>query len=180
MDQASVPRGIVHIGRITSPHGVKGEMNVLPLSEAEDRFLGLERCILVSPDEKTRKEAVIRSVRATARMLLVALAGIDDRDQAKALNGCFLSVPRDQAIALPPGRHFLFDLIGCEVFDRVIGRLGRLQEVMQTGANDVYVVRRTSKRDLLIPVIRQVVISVDISAHRIEVDLPDGLLEIYE
>ncbi|HEY5465789.1 MAG TPA: ribosome maturation factor RimM [Clostridia bacterium] len=180
MDKTPVLREIVHIGRITSPHGIRGEVRVLPLTESPDRFDGLERCYLVAPDEKSRKEIDIRSVRMADRMLLVSLADVDSRDQAKALNGCFLSVDRDQAIQLPPGRHFIFDLIGCEVFDREAGRLGLLQDILQTGANDVYVVKRTGEKDLLIPVTRQVVCSVDIAARRIEVTLPDGLLEIYE
>lgn len=180
MDKTPVLREIVHIGRITSPHGIRGEVRVLPLTESPDRFDGLERCFLVSSDEKSRKEIDIRSVRTADRMLLVSLADVDSRDQAKALNGCLLSVSRDQAIQLPPGRHFIFDLIGCEVFDREAGGLGLLQDILQTGANDVYVVKRTGKKDLLIPVTRQVVCSVDIAARRIEVNLPDGLLEIYE
>ena len=180
MERPPVLREIVHIGRITSPHGIRGEVRVLPLTESPDRFDHLERCFLVSPDEKSRKEIGIRSVRTADRMLLVSLEDIDSRDQAKELNGCLLSVNRDQAIQLQPGRHFIFDLIGCEVFDREAGRLGLLQDIMQTGANDVYIVKRTGRKDLLIPVTRQVVCSVDISARRIEVMLPDGLLEIYE
>jgi 16S rRNA processing protein RimM len=180
MDKTPMLREIVHIGRITSPHGIRGEMNCLPLTEADNRFSGIERCILVSPDEKTQQEIGIRSVRATDRMLLVSLDGIDTREQAKALGGCFLSVKRDQAIALPTGRHFIFDLIGCEVFDRDTGRIGQLHDILQTGANDVYVVKRSGKKDLLIPVIRQVIACVDISSRRIDVILPDGLAEIYE
>ena len=180
MSASGSQREIIHIGRINAPHGIKGEVRVLPLTEEPDRFRDLKDCLLVSPDEKTRSEVVIRSVREADRTLLVTFEGVDSREAAKLLNGSFLSVPRDQAIALPPGRHFIFDLVGCEVHDARTGHLGSLRDILQTGANDVYIVARNGKKDLLIPVIRQVVLSVDIAARRIDVDLPEGLLEIYE
>ncbi len=180
MGVRSMPREIVHIGRINAPHGVRGEMRVFPLTEDPDRFNGLKSCLLVSADERTRKEVFIRSVRGTDKTLLVSLEGIDSREEAKAVGGFFLSVERERAIALPPGRHFIFDLIGCEVFDEDGARLGILSDVMQTGANDVYIVKRPGLKDLLIPVLRSIVRRVDIEARRIDIALPEGLLSVYE
>ncbi len=154
-------------------------MRVHPLSEDPTRFHGLVSCLLVSGDEMSRREMVVRSVRAQGKYLLFAFEGVETRAEAGKYVGCFLSVRREQAIALPPGRYFIFDLLGCQVYEA--GFLhGRLCDVIQTGANDVYVVERPGRPDLLIPVTEQTVRQVDLDAQRIEVMLPEGLLTIYE
>ncbi|MBP7401857.1 MAG: 16S rRNA processing protein RimM [Clostridia bacterium] len=169
----------MHVGRILAPHGVRGEMKIEPLTEDPSRFDGLEKCLLVAPDEKERREARILSIRPFGGYLLVAVEGIGTREEARAAAGWFLSVPREDAIPLPPGRYFIFDLIGCGVFEDG-QRLGTLRDVLQTGANDVYVVARDGRRDLLVPVIEPVVQCVDIEARRIDVRLPEGLSDIYD
>ena len=154
-------------------------MRVFPLTEDPSRFSGLSACLLVSPDEKTRRPVEILSLRTQGSHFLLTFEGILSKEAAQTLNGFFLSVPREEAIPLPPGRHFIFDLVGCEVFEAE-QRLGQLRDVLQTGANDVYVVERSGKKDLLIPVTREIVRTIDIASRRIDVVLPEGLLEIYE
>ncbi len=173
------PRDLVHIGRVGAPHGVRGEMRVFPLTEDPLRFHNLTRCLLVTEDEASRREVTLRTVRAQGKYFLVTMEGVMTREDANQYTGYFLSVHRDQAIVLPPGRFFVFDLIGCEVCESGV-RHGRLRDVLQTGANDVYVVARSGRPDLLIPVTAQVVRQVDLDARQIEVVLPEGLLEIYE
>jgi len=154
-------------------------MRVFPLTEDPSRFSGLTACLLVSPDEKTRRPVKILSIRTQGNHFLLSVDGTATKEAAQSLNGFFLSVPREEAIPLPAGRHFIFDLVGCEVFEAGCN-LGRLRDVLQTGANDVYVVTRPGKKDLLIPVTREIIRSIDIASRRIDVMLPEGLLEIYE
>ena len=73
MNASGSQREFIHIGRINAPHGIKGEVRVLPLTEDPDRFRELKNCLLISPDEKTRSEVVVRSVREADRTLLVKI-----------------------------------------------------------------------------------------------------------
>ena len=174
-------RDIFHIGQVTAPHGVKGEVRVHVLSEAADRFRGLSGCLLVSPDGKDRCPVRILQMRgASGNLVILTLEDVNGREAAEKLRGWYLSVPREEALPLQDGEYFISDLIGCVVFGEAEGELGRVRDVLKTGANDVYLVRRPHGKDLLVPATRQVVRSVDIEGRRIVVALPDGLLEIYE
>ena len=88
-------------------------------------------------------------------------------------------MPREEALTLEEGEYFVSDLIGCLVIDETAGELGTIRDVIKTGANDVYQVQRPRGKDLLIPATRQVVRIVDVDNRRVQVSLPDGLLEIY-
>jgi 16S rRNA processing protein RimM len=136
--------------------------------------------MLLSPNEKLLRTIKVTSKRITGETVLISAEGIIDRDEAQKLNGLFLAVKREDAAALQAGRYFISDLIGCQVSDSARGSLGVLSDVLQTGANDVLVIKRSGKPDLLVPYLKDVVTSVEIKARKISVVLPDGLYEIYE
>lgn len=103
------------------------------------------------------------------------LSGVDDRDAAEALRGAELQVRREEAMPLPEGRYYVFELIGCRVEEVDGTEIGRLVDVITTAANDVYVVQSSERGEILIPAVRQVVRSVLPDEGRIVVDLPPGL-----
>jgi 16S rRNA processing protein RimM len=134
-------RQILHIGRITRPHGLLGEVKVELMSDAPDRLAKLSRCLLVTADEQNVREVEIQGARPFQDNFLIKLRGIDDRDQAGLLRGCFLSVRREDAISLPPDQWFICDLIGCSVYDPSLGCLGKIADIISGSAQDVCLVR---------------------------------------
>jgi len=172
-------RQILHIGRITRPHGLLGEVKVVPMSDDPDRLAELARCLLVTADEQRAREVEIQAARPFQDNFLIKLRGIDDRDQAELLRGCFLSVRREDAIPLPPDRWFICDLIGCAVYDQSFGCLGTVADIISSSAQDVCLVRLPGEADLLFPMQKKILVRVDIGERRLDVRLPDGLYEVY-
>jgi 16S rRNA processing protein RimM len=168
------------IGKCIGAHGVRGEIKVFPLTDHVRRFDSLSECLLLSPAEKFVRMVKVKNVRLVNDSVLLTIEGIADRDEAQKLHGLYFAVKREDAAPLPEGRFYISDLIGCTVRDEEHGILGQVSDVLQTGANDVFIVKRSGKPDLLIPYLNAVVSSVDVFARKISVQLPDGLYEIYE
>lgn len=166
----------VTIGVVTAAHGVRGEVRVRPLTDFPDRFLSTERVFLRREEERTPHR--VRGARPHGKgEFLLALEGVDDRNAAEGLRRAEVQVPVEEAVPLPPGTYYVFQLVGLDV-DTVKGeRLGTLRDVMQTGANDVYVVRDDAGKEVLIPALKEVVVEIDLDGRRIVVDPLPGLLE---
>ncbi len=177
--QTTPLRDILHIGRITGAHGLQGELKIHPLTDDPKRFTDLKDCLIVSDDEKERVPAKAAGARFFNDQVLLRLEGVTDRTAAEHLKGRLISVTREHAVALPPDTWFICDLLGCEVFDRRHGLLGQLKDIQSGTAQDVYVVAQAGQKDLLFPARKTILRMVDLEARRIEVDLPDGLFEIY-
>jgi 16S rRNA processing protein RimM len=167
------------IGKIGGAHGVRGEMRVSPITDDVRRFRALSDCVILTPAEKLLRTARISEKRVTGDTVLVTFEGVSDRDEAQKLTGFYLAVKRGDAPPLEKGRYYIADMIGCTVADQTIGVIGRISEILQTGSNDVIVVKRPEKQDLLIPFLKDVVTDVDVFAQKVTVKLPDGLLEVY-
>lgn len=168
------------IGKLIGAHGVRGEMKIFPITDDVRRFSSISECMLLSPNEKLLRTVHVTGRRFTSDTVIVSVEEITDRDEAQKLSGLFIAVKRADAAPLPEGRYFISDMIGCKVSDSERGLLGVLSDVLQTGANDVLVVKRPGKLDLMIPYLKNVVTEVDIASKQISVVLPDGLFEIYE
>ncbi|MHB1454905.1 MAG: ribosome maturation factor RimM [Saccharofermentanales bacterium] len=168
----------LRIGQITGTHGVRGEMNVLPLTDDARRFSKLKDVYIVDDSGKEILHPRIESVKYAANKVILKLEGLSDMDSALRLKSRFLAVDRADAVRLPKNSYFICDLIGCVVIDAEGLTLGSVTDVLQTGANDVYVVRRDGLKDLLIPAIKAVVREVDLDARRIIVQIPEGLLDL--
>lgn len=157
------------MGRIRGAHGVKGAVRVDPLTDFPQRFARLRQVCLELPSGE-RRAAVVENARIGSACILLKLHGCDDRSTAQALRGAFLLIPRTEAVALPEGHYFVDDIIGLEVVSVGGERLGRVREVLRTGANDVYATER-----VMIPATRQVVRRIDLEAGVMVVDLPEQL-----
>ncbi|MCR5499099.1 MAG: ribosome maturation factor RimM [Acetatifactor sp.] len=164
------------VGVITSPHGVIGEVNVFPTTDDPKRFRRLKEVILVQG--KNEKTVEIESVKFFKNMVILKLAGYDDRDAVEKLRQCSLFVPREKAVRLKEDEYFIADLMGLKVLDgdAVDAELGTLEDVMETGANDVYVIRLLDGRELLLPAIKQCILEVNVEKGFVRVHVLDGLL----
>ena len=158
---------LIAIGRIVAPHGVRGELRVAVLTEFPERFLDMKHVIV-----EGKGEMAVKGVRAHQELILLTLDGVQDRDAAAALRGRLLQVTRADLTPLPEGQFYVFDLVGVKVFDEAGQELGVLEEVLQPGANDVYLIRRTDGGEMLLPALRSVVLTVDLPGRRMVVKPP--------
>lgn len=162
------------IGQITRAHGVRGEVSVAVLTDFPERFETIEWIHLGNEFEAVPYR--LEKYRWHKKQLLLTLSGVTDRSQAERLNGLFIQVPIEEAIPLPEGSYYQFQLIGLQV-KAIDGQfLGTVADIMETGANDVYVIQNNDHRQILLPAIPDVVKSVDVEDGQMIVELIDGLI----
>ena len=166
---------LITIGRVVKPHGVKGEVKITPLTDHPGRFEKLQRVFLVSP-AGTQKECAVRSVRYLADAPLLLLAGYDSPEKARELNGWLVQLPEEEAIPLPEGQYYWFELIGMDVESESGEKLGKIVDIFATGSNDVYVMQ-SGKREVYLPATKEVIRQVDRKTRRMVVRVLEGLLD---
>ena len=162
------------IGKVVSSQGNKGEVNVLPLTDTIDRFNNLTTVLL--RDKNNQIALNVEKVRIKKDKVVLKFKDIEDISDAKMTVGSFLEIERKDAVKLPKDVYFIFEIIGLEVYAENNIFLGIVEDVISTGSNDVYIVKDNSKKELLIPAIRQVVKKVDLEKKRITINIVDGLI----
>ena len=165
----SFPHADVLVGRVLKPHGLTGELHVQPITDSPNRFASGELLFLAG--RQYRSEYARHQTHAS---LVLKLEGIDSSEDAQALHGVSIFVPRDRVPPLPQGQYYYFQLLEMEVYTSTGEHLGRISEIMETGSNDVYVVTN-GPQEILIPALDDVITNVDIEARRMVINLPDGL-----
>ena len=163
------------VGIITSPHGVRGEVKVYPTTDDVNRFKRLKQVILDTGKERLKLE--IESVKFVKQFVVLKLKGYDNINDVERFRQKSLFVSRENAVRLRKDEYFIADLIGLKVLDETQQEIGTLREVMETGANDVYVIDLNDGRELLLPAIKQCILGVDIEAGTIRVHILEGLLD---
>ena len=159
---------LFRVGLITRPLGLKGELSVVPLTDDPERFRRLDEVYLEGADDGAAITLRVEGVRYHRGRVIVKFEGCDDAAGAGAYRGSYISVTREMLLPLREGNWYVFDLVGCSVYDADGARLGELVEVLETGGNDVYVVRpELPGDDILIPALKSVVREVDVANKRI-------------
>lgn len=166
---------LLKVGIISSTHGIRGEVKVFPTTDDPQRFKKLKNILLDSGKEK--RNLKIQSVKFFKQFVILKFEEIDDINDVEKYKGSSLYVTRDQAVKLKKDEYFIADLIGLTVTAQEEKLEGTLKDVMETGANDVYVIELTDGRELLLPAIKECVLSVDIEKGEMQIRLLDGLLE---
>lgn len=164
----------LQVGAITATHGLKGEVKVFPTTDDKTRFKQLKKCIWEKGTK--RQEMEVQSCRFFKEMVILKFKGIDDINDVEPFVKGNLFVDREHAVACEEGEYFIADLIGLSVIDDTGKDLGHLIDVLQTGANDVYVVENQGN-EILIPAIGQCILNVDLVKSVMTVHLLDGLVE---
>ncbi|MDF2570661.1 MAG: rimM [Sporomusa sp.] len=168
---ANMPKtDLITIGKIVAPHGVRGDIRIFPLTDFPDRFHDLKEVVV-----EDAGELKIESARPHKKFILLKFSGIDTMDDAKRLSGKLIKVRREDAVKLPEGQYFIFDIIGLSVFTEDGEQLGVITDVLQPGSNDVYVVEQPDKSELLIPAIKEVVMKIDIVSKQMVVKLQEEM-----
>lgn len=171
VDQSAEPHFLA-IGRVIKPHGINGEVRVELLTDLPERFKWLESVYL---GEKSPRLVEIESVRFHQGGVLLKLVGYPTRTEAEALRGELLQVPESEAIPLEEGEYFLHQLIDLAVYTSDGIHLGRLIEVSETGANNVFVVRGPGT-EYLLPDIPDVIQEIDLANGLMVIKSMPGLL----
>jgi 16S rRNA processing protein RimM len=172
----------VCVGRIVRAHGRQGEIAAEILTDFPERLLAL-RDVSLAGANGTRRPACVLACRLSPSrggQAIFRLADVETTEQAAALVGLEIQVPLAERLPLPPGRYYITDLVGCEVWERT-EKLGRVASVERTGediAGTPVLTVETSEGELLIPLAEEICQKIDPAARRIEVVLPEGLREL--
>lgn len=166
---------LVRIGRIAGMHGVRGALKYRPDNPDSESFESL-RAVTIEIDGERREYHLRSSAPAGRGTLKIELEGILDANAAEALKGGIVMVPDSSLPPTKPGEFYYFQATGCEVFLTDGTTIGTITEVFSNGANDVMVVRK-DKQEVLVPVIEDVVKSIDLEARRVVIEAVPGLLD---
>lgn len=164
---------LLQVGVINRVHGVHGEVKVFPTTSDPNRYKKLKEVVL-----KTGKEDIIlklKGVKFFKQFVIVKFEGFDTPESIEKYKGQPIYVTRENAVKLSKDEYFIADLIGVSVFEEDDTPLGTIKDVIETGANDVYVVSIEGENDLLLPAIKQCIKSVDIENKRMVVHVLEGL-----
>ncbi len=155
---------------------VRGEVKVFPTTDDAARFKDLKKVLLDTGKERISLE--IQQVKFFKNMVILKFKGYDSINDIEIYKGKDLLIPREDAVKLGPDENFIADLIGLSVVTDEGEELGQLSDVLQTGANDVYVVKTPQGKEILLPAIKQCILNVDLDAMQMTVHVLDGLLDL--
>jgi len=170
-DESTEPRFLV-IGRVTKPHGIRGEVRVEVYTDDPQRYSLLDTIYI---GDKKPEPLEIEHVRFLKTSVLLKLKGIDDRNGAESLRSTWLRIPEEQAIPLEEGQYYLYQIIGVNVYDESGNYLGAIKEVLETKANNVFIVTGDGG-EILLPDIDEVVKEIDLEQQKMIVHLMPGLI----
>jgi 16S rRNA processing protein RimM len=170
---------LIEIGKIVGAHGINGVVKVYSYAESVDCFTACGQLTVIDHrgQRQTHKALWAKQYKSIVRL---ALASVGSRNAAEAMAGHRVLIPRKCLPLLEEEAYYWADLIGMDVFTNDEDYLGRVAEIIPTGANDVYVVRTlegSPVKEILIPAIASVVLDIDVAHQRMRVELPDGLIE---
>lgn len=163
------------IGVITSTHGLKGEVKVFPTTDDLNRFKTLKKCFIRTPKGDVAVEK--NTCKFFKNMVILSFKEFKDINEIEKYKGFDIYVSREDAVPLEEDEYYISDVIGMEVVTDDGNILGKLSDVMQTGANDVFVVSLVDDKELLIPVIKDCVMDMNYETGRITVKLMKGMLD---
>ncbi len=164
----------LQVGVITQTHGIRGEVKVFPTTDDASRFKKLEEVIMDTGRERLNME--IEGVKFFKQYAIIKFKGYDSINDIEKYKNAKLYVTRDKAVRLKKDEYFIADLIDMEVVTQEGEYLGRVKDVLVTGANDVYVVEREDKTEILLPAIKECVREIDMERSKITVHIMDGLI----
>ena len=176
-EDSSLEPAFLVIGRLIKPHGIRGEMRAAVHTQLPERFTWLEHVYLArDPSDTAPERLAVRSVRFHKGNALLRLGDYKTRDELEVLRGMWLLVPVEDAIPLDEGEHFHHELQNLHVVTEDGESLGTLVEILETGANEVFIVKG-ARGEVLLPNIEEVVLKVDLEAGTMIVHLLPGLLD---
>ncbi len=166
---------MLRVGRITGAHGLKGALRLRP-DNPDSETLGQVARVFLERAGEVREFRLTAMARLNATTRRITLAGVTDVNAAESLKGAVVMIATEDVPAPKPGEFYYYEAIGCEVFLTDGSRLGTIEEIFSNGAQDIWVVR-DSEREVLVPVIEDVVKAMDLAARRVTIEPIPGLLD---
>lgn len=166
--------GYLEIGQIVNTNGLKGFLKVKPLTDDITRFEKLKTIYIQKAKELIGFK--IQEIKYNKQSVLLKLEGIDDITEAEKYKNFYIKISKENAVELEKNSYFIVDIIGCQVYTDENEYLGNVVDVFQTGSNDVYTLKNSEGKEILIPAIKEVIKNVDIKNKRIVIHLMDGLI----
>ena len=160
------------VGQIVNTHGIRGMVRVISHSDDPERFFKLKSVLL---DDGKLTELEIESASFHKQFILLKFKGIDDMNAALTIKGKMLKIPEVQGLKLDEYEYYLKDIYDMSVFDEDGNFIGIIADIIFTGANDVYLVRKEGEKDILLPAIKQCILDVDVKEKRMLVHIMEGL-----
>lgn len=164
----------LQVGVIASTHGIRGEVKVFPTTNDANRFRQLNKVYLDTGREQIRLE--IENVKFFKQFAILKFKGIDNINDVEKYRGRSLLIDREDAIELEDDEYYIADMLGMEVYTEDGKLFGSLKDVMETGANDVYIIESEEHGEVLVPAIKDCILEVDIRENRMKIHLMEGLV----
>lgn len=165
---------LLQVGVITQTHGIRGEVKVFPTTDDAARFQELRQVLLDTGKETISLE--IENVKFFKQFVILKFKGYDNINDIERYKRCALLVKRDDAVPLEEDEYYIADMIGMKIVTDRDEEFGILKNVMETGANDVYVIEHPSEGEVLIPAIKECILDVDIPGRLMKIHVMDGLI----
>ena len=162
------------VGVIANTHGIRGEVKIFPTTDDVKRFDYLKEAYIDAGKEKIKVE--VSNVRYFKNLVIVKFKGIDNINDIEMYKKRELWIPREEAQELEEDEYYIADLIGMDVVLEDGSKFGTLKDVMETGANDVYVVEDDKGEEILLPAIRECILDVDVEKNVMTIHLMKGLI----
>ena len=166
---------MLRIGVVTKPHGLKGEVKVFPTTSDPERFKDCDEVYLVTKNELLTLH--VEGVKYFKKQVILKFKEFGRIEDVEGFHQCDLMVTRDEAIELGEGEYFLYDVPGCTVVSDTGETIGEVTDVLETGANAVFVIKTNEGNEVLFPVIDECILKVDVENKRIEAHVMQGLLD---
>lgn len=166
------------IGTIVKPQGIRGELRVFPTTDDPSRFSLLVGQEVILRTGNTETPYKLLQARQHKGLVIVKLEGVNDRNMAETLVRGVIAIPDEKALPLEEGEYFIRDLIGLDVVTEPGEHIGKLAKVLNTNANDVYVIDAAEGDSFMIPAIKSVVLNISLPDNKMTVHLMDGLREL--
>ena len=159
----------LRVGVITAPHGIKGEVKVYPTTDDLNRFKSLKKCFLVSGSKEIETECT--SCKFLKNMVVLKFAGYDSINDVEALRQYDILVNREDAVALEDGEFFICDVIGSKVYEQNYTEISVIDDVLETQANHIFVIKKKRQDDIYVPVVKEWVTDIDTVNKTVKVHL---------
>ncbi|ASS91580.1 MAG: ribosome maturation factor RimM [Bacillaceae bacterium] len=165
------------VGKIVNTHGIRGEVRVVSVTDFPDERYKRGNRLYIFQKDKEPVEVIVKSHRIHKNFDLLSFEGYDSINEVEPFKGSDIKVPESQLGSLDEGEYYFHEIIGCSVYTEDGDELGIINEILTPGANDVWVVKRKGKKDLLIPYIEDVVKHIDVKEKRVIIFPMEGLLD---
>ena len=165
---------LLKVGVITTTHGVRGEVKVYPTTDEPERFLELDYVLLDTGRELRKLE--IKNVKFFKNLVILKFKGVDNINDIEKYKGRDLWIPREEGQELEEDEYYIADLLGMSVVLEDGQEFGTLKDVMETGANDVYIIDSAEHGEVLLPAIKECILAVDLEKNVMTIHLMKGLI----